>query len=285
MAYQPGNNLLTQNAGLSPQNLGIPHIDVRDPTNSDSNPIQYPQGKTWLNKLTGSYFINGFFTSSGGITTANWQQLSTSTGDIDTINGDAGSVSPTAGAVTISGGTTGLTTSGSGSTLNLTGTLVVANGGTGVATLTGLALGAGTSALTAVTYTPVTAWTPALQINGSSTGITYSPAPTGFYQRIGSMVYFNADINLSSKGVSTGNVTISNLPISSGPNGLNNFVSIIPASVTFSTTNTNLYGVCGTSNTVLSLNQTGTGLTPGPLVNTNLADNSSLLITGFYFIN
>lgn len=58
-------------------------------------------------------------------------------------------------SVAASGGTTGLSFSGSpittSGTLTLTGTLGVANGGTGATTLTGLVKGSGTSAFTAAT--------------------------------------------------------------------------------------------------------------------------------------
>ena len=53
-----------------------------------------------------------------------------------TFTADAGSASPSASNVNILGGTTGITTTASGSTLELTGTLIVANGGTGNTTFT-----------------------------------------------------------------------------------------------------------------------------------------------------
>ena len=65
------------------------------------------------------------------------------------ITGDSGGAL-TGNAFTFTGGTTGLTFSGAGTTETITGTLVVANGGTGRATLTnhGLLVGAGTAAIT-----------------------------------------------------------------------------------------------------------------------------------------
>ena len=67
----------------------------------------------------------------------------------------AGSGSGTVTSVAASGGTTGLSFTGSpitvSGTLTLAGTLVVANGGTGATTLTGILKGNGTSAFTAVT--------------------------------------------------------------------------------------------------------------------------------------
>ena len=66
-----------------------------------------------------------------------------------------GGVIGTVTSVAASGGTTGLTFSGSpittSGTLTLSGTLAVANGGTGATTLTGVVIGNGTSAFTTVT--------------------------------------------------------------------------------------------------------------------------------------
>ena len=92
-------------------------------------------------------------TTSG---TPSWESPS----GIVTLDADSGSA--TGSTVTISGGTTGLTTSASSATMDLTGTLIVGNGGTGVATMT-------------TAYAPVCAGTTAtgaLQV--ASTGLSTS---------------------------------------------------------------------------------------------------------------
>jgi hypothetical protein len=80
--------------------------------------------------------------------------ITPSTG-ISVTNG-AGSISiGNSGVLSLSGGTTGLTpASPTAGAVTLGGTLAVANGGTGVATLTGYAKGNGTSAFTGVTSIP-----------------------------------------------------------------------------------------------------------------------------------
>lgn len=83
----------------------------------------------------------------------------------------------------------------------------VATGGTGASTLTGLLVGAGTSAITAITYTPSTSWTPVLQFGGGTTGITYG-TQLGSYTRIGNLVFINLQIVLTNKGSSVGDATI-----------------------------------------------------------------------------
>jgi len=117
---------------------------------------------------------NTYVLTSNG-TTASWQ-------------------APSGGVTTFSAGTTGLTPSTATSgAVTLSGTLVVGNGGTGVATLTGLAYGNGTSAFTAATAaqvvsvigtTAVTNATNATNLaltagSGATNYITYASGATG----------------------------------------------------------------------------------------------------------
>lgn len=80
-------------------------------------------------------------------------------GAIDGIIPDSG-ISPVvpdaSGDMTFTGGTTGLTFVGGTNTVKQSGTLVVANGGTGATTLTGVLTGNGTSAVTANAVTQYT---------------------------------------------------------------------------------------------------------------------------------
>ena len=77
------------------------------------------------------------------------------------INAADANTGGTVTSVSVSGGTTGLTSTGgpitTSGTLTLGGTLVAANGGTGVATLSGIAFGNGTSAFTVATAAQVVA--------------------------------------------------------------------------------------------------------------------------------
>lgn len=119
-----------------------------------STPLSVAQGGTGAGAFTNGQLLIGK-TSSGGLDVAT---LTAGSG-ISITNG-AGSITIAAtgggGSVTsvaVSGGTTGLTTSGGpitgAGTITLAGTLVVANGGTGATSLTGLVKGNGTSAMTA----------------------------------------------------------------------------------------------------------------------------------------
>jgi hypothetical protein len=62
--------------------------------------------------------------------------------------------------------------------------------------------------------TTKTAWTPALNIGGATTGIAYS-TQSGYYTITNGVVTAAFNIILSSKGALTGNLSISGLPIAS----------------------------------------------------------------------
>ena len=107
-----------------------------------------------------SITINGSSVSLGGsvtVTATASAALTIGTGLSGTsYNGSTAVTIANTGVLSFSGGTTGLTpaTATTGA-ITLGGTLVVGNGGTGVATLTGLAYGNGTSAFTAATAAQV----------------------------------------------------------------------------------------------------------------------------------
>jgi hypothetical protein len=60
-------------------------------------------------------------------------------------------------------------------------------------------------------------WTPALLFGGGSTGVTYS-VQEGLYTRVGRQVTLTGRILLTSKGSSTGSVTVTGVPFSGGAN-------------------------------------------------------------------
>ena len=146
--------------------------------------------------ITSNTGVPSFLANSGTagfVLTANtgappsWQNVSAS-GAITTINGDAGSVTPTAGAVTISGGTTGLTTSGAASTLDLTGVLVLANGGTN-ANLTASNGGIFYSSATAGAILAGTATAHQLLLSGASTTPLWSTSTYPTTNAVNTLLY------------------------------------------------------------------------------------------------
>lgn len=61
-------------------------------------------------------------------------------------------------------------------------------------------------------------WTPALKFGGAAVGMTYS-AQSGYYWRMGGLVYVEGLIVLSALGSSTGAATITGLPVNNTTNG------------------------------------------------------------------
>jgi len=117
MSFQPGANLYTQGFGSRPENVEVPHVDVRDPNSTD---VLYPLAKRWLNRLTATEWVLGSFTSTAGVLTANWIILGGGSVALQTLTGDVGgAVSPTAGNINLLTGN-GLTTTGDPGTSTIT---------------------------------------------------------------------------------------------------------------------------------------------------------------------
>jgi len=98
--------------------------------------------------------------------------------------------------------------------INLKTPLSVPNGGTGVGTLTGLALGSGTSNFTAIPFTDATSWTPTV-VGSSGAGTATYTIQVGRYTRIGSIVYVTWNLAWNT-GTGTGNLLVGGLPINIG---------------------------------------------------------------------
>jgi len=97
--------------------------------------------------------------------------------------------------------------------------ITVANGGTGAATLTGLLLGNGTSAVSAIGSTTVAAgpWTPAITFASMGTFAFGTFASNGRYTILGNVCFFTAQCTWASTSGSgqSGNIQLS-LPTTSG---------------------------------------------------------------------
>lgn len=83
MSFQPGANLYTAGFGSRPENVEVPHIEKRDPAQSDVN---YPIGKRWLNTVSEEEFILYSFSVVSGVTSAVWGTPVGATGPVLTIS-------------------------------------------------------------------------------------------------------------------------------------------------------------------------------------------------------
>lgn len=105
MPFQQGAVLNTQSFGNRPENVEVPHTDIRDPTTLDTGKGFFPVGKVWINTVAGNVFQLVNFSSAGGSVTANWVSLGGATTAIATINNTA----PIAGNFTLAGTTNQIT--------------------------------------------------------------------------------------------------------------------------------------------------------------------------------
>ena len=69
--FQPGANVYTQGFGSRPENVEVPHLDVRPPTSSDINAF-YPIGKHWIDTVGLVEYTLVGQTSIGGVLSAIW---------------------------------------------------------------------------------------------------------------------------------------------------------------------------------------------------------------------
>lgn len=100
MTFQPGANLYTQGFGSRPENVEVPHIDLRAPNSTD---ILYPIGKIWLYVNNSVWYLLGQSTITG-VTTSNWSEISNISGPIVSVAGTANQITAitTGGAVVLS---------------------------------------------------------------------------------------------------------------------------------------------------------------------------------------
>lgn len=255
--------------------------------------------------LGGSLTTSGSFTSTFTMTNTTNVTFPTS-GTLSTSTGTVTSVSGTSNQVSVATGTTTPVISLVGpytpSTYTVHGVLVGATTSSIVATAagaTGTVLIGTTSAdpsfsatptLTSVTFGSGTAlsvyqtgtWTPVLNFGGSTTGITYT-TQEGRYAQIGNICMINARITLSSKGVQTGNATITGLPVNGSSVSGDNAVHIeYQSALTLTASYTCVLMTVGNGTATGTLFQTGSGQSIGNVTNSQFANTTDILITGIY---
>lgn len=145
MTFQPGGNLYPVAFGTRPENVEVPHLDVRAPAVTD---ILYPVGKVWVDTVNNAVYTLTSLSTSSNITTANWVGEAGGSVDLSSLTGDTGTASPTAGNIKIAGTASQITTAASGSTVTVSlpaaittpgslTTTTTLTGGTGVIATTG----------------------------------------------------------------------------------------------------------------------------------------------------
>ena len=122
----------------------------------------------------------------------------------------------------------------------------------------------------------VGSFTPVLTINGSSSGITGTF--NGRWQKINQVVNFSIEIVLTSKGASTGNVVITGLPYAAS----SSIGQSVPVSFATGLVTATSIGALFSGSTI-SLRNAAFNFT-GSLTDANISNNTSIYITGSYFI-
>ena len=123
------------------------------------------------------------------------------------------------------------------------------------------------------TFVDKTAFTPYLKFGGNDTGITYG-IQTGYYSRIGNVVTVVLFLSLTNKGTSTGNATITGMPVAS--------VMSSPAAAGFgSVTYTGMITARISTSTLYIDNTIETGSST-TVTNTSFANTSSIGIAVTY---
>lgn len=181
-------------------------------------------------------------------------------------------LSPTLSSATING------TIASAGTLTVNATAVAFTGDAFVKSLT--LANTNNASPTAIDYYEEGTFTPALEFDGSSTGITYA-SRDGRYIRLGGMVFFSVSITLSSKGTATGAARITGLPVID-----NTIASSVPLFLFNASTNIReSKGIIGPfGGGIITL----WGIdTSGPVIqlpNTLFNNNTQIYLTGHWFV-
>ena len=118
-------------------------------------------------------------------------------------------------------------------------------------------------------------FTPAITLGGAAVGVTYS-AQTGTYTKIGRTVVYNALVNLTSKGSSTGVLLITGLPFTSAASAP---ICVRHSGLTAGVGDTTLMGFV--TSTSIRLEDIGTG-NATQLTDVDITNTSSLLAGGVY---
>ena len=128
-------------------------------------------------------------------------------------------------------------------------------------------------------------WTPTIAFGGASVGVTYS-TQSGTYQKIGRTVHFRCYVVLTSKGSSTGVMTVGGLPFAAAaaPTGTSG-VAIWTNGISRTNYQTQGYVLGGTSNIYIEASSTNADAAGAQsMTQAHVAGTASFQITGSYII-
>jgi hypothetical protein len=124
-------------------------------------------------------------------------------------------------------------------------------------------------------------WTPTITFNGLGVGVTYT-TQVGKYTKIGNLVNASCYIYLSSKGSSTGGVSVNNLPFTTNTTS-NYFQAAAVWAQSLTSTVGGYTAYAGPNSVYANIEYTGTG-TSASLINTNVNNSSQFMLNITYAI-
>lgn len=226
---------------------------------------------------TGNYTIYNSVLGGSALNTA---ALTTAGTGLSTINNSV-LFSGTASAISVGAGTVVETFK---TTINSTNTNPVTGAGTyksDATTYSNTGILPNTSTRTFAIMGEYASWTPVLSFGGGSTGITYA-ARSGTYTRIGNVVTFTLDLELSNKGSSTGSAAITGLPAQGA--GVPAATTIYPLSATSLTFSGMVNARMAGASSSIALDNWASGGARGVLDDTAFANGTFIQISGSYLV-
>jgi hypothetical protein len=124
-------------------------------------------------------------------------------------------------------------------------------------------------------------WTPGIKFGASTAGITYS-SQAGTYTKIGRQVTVNGFFILSNKGAAAGAASITGLPFTIA-NTSGNY-SVLSLRFNVITYTGQITGLALINDTAIGLEQTTEAGVLSDILNTNIANNSSIVLSLTYFV-
>lgn len=247
------SNILLQNAGVA----------------AESNVMRLGTTGSGTRQVSTTYIagIAGVSVSNNSVAL-----MDTTTGQLGTVVGSALSLNTGTNALNISTDASATTIAiGTGAAVK---TLTI--GSTNSTSSTTINFGGSTGGALS-TYIAPTTFTPTLTFGGGSTGITYA-VNVGRYERIGDVIIFSIDLQLSNKGSSTGSAAVAGMPVAAGRTSI--FVTSSNA-ITATGAITGRITVTGTTINIDQINA-GTGARSA-VTDTSFSNSSFIQISGTYF--
>lgn len=241
-----------------------------------------------------------------------WQNIQAD-GAVTSLSGDSGSATPSTGVITLSGGSTGLVLTGSSHTVTLSGTLAIANGGTGINSFgTGISTALGqnvtgsggivlatspsltTPVLGAATatsinfggsslsnYAALQSWVPVFSFSTPGNLTVVYTNQNGYYSRIGNIIVANFFLVITpTYTTASGNLYITGLPIANNSATNNQALGTVLLQAPSWTTGTSPFLQLIPGSTILQVSVSGSSVNPSSITSLNFISGNTYAIVG-----